>query len=224
MEFPDDMQENIGLKFFHVIPHLLELHKKYKIIELEKHIDIIIKDYTNDEKMCKILTQLTPKKHRKKGHITNKISFVGKIDAWVLRGKYKSIIDWKSGGFSEKKFREHSQQIQIYSYIMRLIGEEPEKGYVVYLEHKNQEGGVLEKEVDINIPLCETVFKKFINKYIKKISNGINFENFKKCCSKQNSTWCEFSRMCSVINDERLDSQLLKQVVMLKINNNTKHF
>lgn len=223
-EFPDDMQENMGVRFFELIPNLLQIKDRFTVIELEKHINVPIMDVSDNESLCQILTALTPKKYRKEDGLTDKIGFNGYIDAWLqeISTGLKWVVDWKTGTMNATKHRKNTRQIQVYAYLLRLIGEKPDKGAVAYIEQQmeNNENKMVPKivEVDISVDKCEKVFTKMLDDYVEKISQGITFDKFYRCCSRTKKIWCQYARMCDVINNVRVDSSLLRQTILLQLN------
>ena len=156
--------------------------------------------------------------------MTDKIGFNGYIDGWLKDKDGNNIIeDWKTGTKNAQKHRKNTRQIQVYAYLLRLIGEKPDIGRVGYVEMKEFDkygkstGRPLEVDVDISVEKCEKVFNKMFGNYVKKIKAGIGFSNFSKCCAQNKKTWCEYARMCDVINNVRVDSKLLKQTLLKRI-------
>lgn len=220
LEFPEDMQETLGIRLFELIPNLIAIKEKYEVIQLERRVETEIRDISNEPKLVEVFTALTPDKYKVGGKKVTKLGFVGYIDGWLVNRKTgkKTVADWKTGKHSVAKFRDYAKQIQVYAKVLRLLGEKPEVGVIVFIEEVDERGNFTgEYKVDISEATCDKVFNKMIDGYLKVMREGIEYKNFTKCCQTKFVGWCEYRRLCHLIDGTKMDMPLIRQQILTKL-------
>ena len=183
---------NIRDKLPHVIP-------KYDIHDsgIERYIytDMFDVEELEQEQVQTFLNALGRKGKKIDGCFMG-VRIGGYVDGFLEEKETNknTVIDWKTGKYYTKPewIEKYLKQIQLYSYILRDMGEQVDAGKLVYVEQ------LKEHEVDVSQEKCEEVFNNHKQTALDIMNKGEHIYEFNMSQDERECMQCEYAVVCKL--------------------------